>query len=504
MSVVFPRPDSETNSWERNRLQPSNVPLRFPIEVLGGVRPLHFTCNSGCPSGMVIDADLPDDWATNGLQNYGVVRWDNPLIGTYSLDFLVQDQDGHSIHIAFTLNVVDKNNTANFLWFDSINGNDSTGNGSYSTPWKTDLTKALGATSTSVTTQGHVILKPGSYTLPTHSDLSAGQMSFDSTKRPVIVYGMPTNSTSPNLPTLSFNSSQVYFGTMTGMYFGDLAMDGGETSFANYTNILIGDSQDRLGFFNLSITNPTNGTTGNDNTTFAGFASGATSFDATYNHYVFFRGVTETGRPLASNSAAICDMYGVKNAVFEDDAALSTSANNLITPKDSSQNMTFAYNRFPQKISGDEMAFDVLGVTQNGGHNGNIEYVYNRGASASGAGGRALRVNAFAETAFGNFWSSRNTWLGGIDFKTPNAGGPFVSENDVIQATTSIVETGSQVSVTGTECQNSSGIIDGSFNLIGSCASTWLYQRGYQIGGNVNSIFFRRANSPRIGVRTAQ
>ena len=480
LQAIFPRPDSDgdVNSWERHKLQPSGIPLRFPISVQGGVRPFQYSVSG--PSGMTIGTDLYTDWATNRFQDYGVLKWANPTVGTHSVTVTVTDQTGSTVSIAWDLVVVDKDDTSKFMWFDATNGNDSTGAGTWTNPYKTDLSKAFGSSSASTTIQGHCILKAGTYDIPVHA---SSQCVVDNTKRPVVCYAMPTSTTAAASVTingtaeLNGQSGSAY----SALFFGDLTMSGGVSSVANWRFFNLGSGGGkRITFWKLSFPNPEGGTSKDDGCTSIYFNSGATSSSSSYDQYIALVSCTETGRPSGSASYSLLAAYGLKDGVVEDCYITGGSAVECVYLKDSCQNFTVAMN-YVDTTSGRGLSSGDQ--NQNGGTSANMEWVFNRSRANSGGSAALTWNHAVNATNVGSHWSARNTFIGDVDIREDSTSGvgPYVLENDVVQTSwTPPVTTGTRITNTGTELQGSGTYVDSSFNLTGSSLS-YKGSRGYEI-----------------------
>lgn len=147
--IIAPRPDTETNTWERHRLCPAGIPWRFPVSVLYGAWPFQYQITSG-PSGLTVGG-------TYGSTDYGIMTWASPVVGTYTVTVQVTTQDyGRTTggapdptgqySVSFTL-VVAATTDSRFLMIDAVNGSDSN-TGTFASPWKT-LTPFNAASGTS-------------------------------------------------------------------------------------------------------------------------------------------------------------------------------------------------------------------------------------------------------------------------------------------------------------------------------------------------------------------
>jgi hypothetical protein len=135
-TLVYPLGDGTTTANARNRRAPSAILWEIPVVVQGGAWPFHYELTTA-PSGAVIGEDLPVDWLTNGFQDYGVISWSNPTVGTHSFAGTVYDQLGAEVPFSFSLEVIDRENTTYFMFLNASTGDDSTGTGAFSSPKQT-------------------------------------------------------------------------------------------------------------------------------------------------------------------------------------------------------------------------------------------------------------------------------------------------------------------------------------------------------------------------------
>jgi hypothetical protein len=132
MTIIFPRPDSETRSYAREHWSywdsTNPVQYRIPLEVQGGAYPDVYTLLSG-PPGMYIQQPywVPGDTAAQMLTaGYDELVWtpqgniSSPWSGTVSV--LVTGQDGNSVTISFTLGTVGPYSSSSFSGTAMVNG----------------------------------------------------------------------------------------------------------------------------------------------------------------------------------------------------------------------------------------------------------------------------------------------------------------------------------------------------------------------------------------------
>ena len=86
LRVVYPRPNTETQTFARHRHAYPGLQYRIPISIQGGAYPFRFEVVEG-PSGMVVGE-------TVGATDYGVVTWTPSAAGgPYNVVIRVTDQD---------------------------------------------------------------------------------------------------------------------------------------------------------------------------------------------------------------------------------------------------------------------------------------------------------------------------------------------------------------------------------------------------------------------------
>ena len=172
---VYPRPDSETNTWARHRWAyydgVNAVQYKIPLGVSFGAFPYVFQLLSG-PPGMTIGASIwQSDWsfAQAATAGYGYLQWTTTgSVSDATVSVLVTDQQMNTLTITFTVSTF--SSTAQFIFIDSVRGSDAAGTGAIGAPWQT-FGKAFGNTySASVNAKALCYLRAGTYTIPVYSD----------------------------------------------------------------------------------------------------------------------------------------------------------------------------------------------------------------------------------------------------------------------------------------------------------------------------------------------
>lgn len=103
--ITYPRPDAETSSTSRHRVNYPGQPYRIPVVVAFGAWPFLYEIQ-GAPAGMRIGSQLQA--SGNELvagADYGVITWPHPTDGIYPITVTVTDQNSVVLTVSFTLTV---------------------------------------------------------------------------------------------------------------------------------------------------------------------------------------------------------------------------------------------------------------------------------------------------------------------------------------------------------------------------------------------------------------
>lgn len=458
MQVIHPRPDSDTGTFAttfaRHRLAfydgTNAVPYQVPVAVQGGARPLVWSVITG-PSGMTVGGAY-------GTANYGVVTWQpTASISTGSpttVTIRATDQQLNTIDLTWT--VATSSSTTDFIFVNSVTGNDSTGTGTFALPYAT-LAKVMGTNTTSTTFPKARIYMSGSLQWPTQTGATAGYFQLDRSKVPIVYMTLPGSSTNidATLVQLSDNGSgcsDLYF---SGSANSRTAVSGSATAAAD-THTFELYNPNRCTWWNVDFQNPINQANGSNTNSTTIF----TSNSGIVKSYYLILGCTETGRSgAAGNSMLMTSMFSVNNIVFEANTISGTAGFGVFF-KDSNQNLTCAYNSIqllPESTSNGTVL--LFGCQHANETPGNLEACYNLVL------GGALIMSFQGFTPAGAQWSYRNTICdrntnypaGLFNFGSPGDG-PFSSESDVIVSHTNVYgsptpEGGQAMTETGTEVQ---------------------------------------------------
>lgn len=484
--VVIPRPDTETNSYAYTRNAHPNVQYVCPVRAQGGAYPHWFEIISA-PAGTTLGQFY------NSI-DYGVVRW-NPTSGTQTFTIRIHDQDGITVDVTWTVTV----GTSWVLFADAANGNDSTGTGTFASPWQT-YTKAA-----SIASGGKAIcLRAGTYSAP-----AASQAMSSTTHTAIFAYPnesvtMDCSTSTANVGCWSENGSDLY---VAGTFFS--SGPSGQLNPRCFTNQSAGN---RLYKWNCKFDNPPAGTAGSgvwDNQ--ACWFLGDPGAQRTYIGLI---NCTFSRLPPSGNGYMVIDTYNTKYMVVDENSFgapnVSTGEQYAIFVKGGgNQEVSVRKNTWSQGWQTTLIDF-YLGSDGSGTGSTHQEMCFNTlvQTSTTGWASQVAGVNNAANNSVAaQAWSYRNTFYGTpvISYQTTNAL-TFTSENDAIvsdaTATGAVgkwlsINSGDSLnafrdpatipaitySIAGTECQggSSAGILDGAYHLTGTFRSTYLGTRGAEI-----------------------
>lgn len=440
--IIFPKPDPDVNDWARHRMVPSALTMRMPVGVQGGARPLNYAVSG--PSGMSVSQD-------------GILTYTSPQIGAHTVTLTIRTQDygrqpdGRTdeewgeVSVTWTMNVYDREDNTRFIFL-SGTGNDSN-DGSYASPKLT--LAAIFESTLYASRQLHFLTG-------TFNTDGTGAFFAPGNNTPMVLTGVTGQAPVINFTQKAFtpsNNDDFYLGELSHTEGGYGATLANARWFQPYSGV------DRFTFFNNLITNPGNGTAGNDNPSFLMTGSGASR----KNHACIMHN-TETGRAATSNSAALYVLFGVDNGVSEYNTVSCSSPYNMFL-KDSTSTWTVANNY--HRGGTYSMA---TGCQLAGGISEDIEICYNNTDAE-------IRLNLQAANTSGEHWVYRNSTTEDIFIWNTNEAntGPYNIEKNAVEGT---ISTGTRVISTDDECVAASGVLDDDLLLMGTYRDNYLYQRG--------------------------
>lgn len=459
--IVFPRADASSHSTERHRLAPSGRRWAIPVAMYSGAWPFYYSVDAtSAAKGIGIGAQLSQSGGVLIVaDDYAELSWDSPTVGSHEITVTVRTQEygrgtsGYSTEktVTFTLVVVDKEDTTKFVWL-SGSGNDSTGDGSFSNPFRT-LSKVFNSTSY-VGRQCHVLT--GSY-----DTNGSAAFALNSNTPAVLVIddaATATVSLTQRVFTLSGDGCQVH---------GIVTSEGGHAATVGNQRIFtVGSGIDRWVFHRCNFTGVANGTAGDDNCTSI-FSSGGGGSTARLDCAIIR--CSETDRAFTSNSTGLFNLFAADQGVAEFNDVDGDAQYNMFL-KDSNRKWSVRANRC-RAVNG---FGPTTGCQLQSYTTSDIEFSYNNTDARI-----VLNVQQVATTGVHHIF--RNSGSNGLYFKNPNGAGtgPYYADKNAIEGT---FETGSQVTSTNAECmQVGGGVLDAAGLLEGTYRTNYLGTRGAEV-----------------------
>lgn len=475
MYPVFPRPDSETAAYAGHKKAyfdgVNQIEYRYPILIQSGAPPFRFTLQQG-PPGMTIGRYWGDP-------NYGEIVWTPTAnVTNATVSVLAEDQD-NTTPLTFTWTVSTSSSPNDFVFVRlAAEGGSDSNPGTYTQPFATPA-KLLNS---SAYAGRRAMFFPGTYDVPTQGQIVPSQhpMSW------VAFAGGHTVKF-----RCSTGRSSPAFGTDTGcndFLWNGIDLDNSGCSTANYRTFWMGGVSHRATIIRCDILNPYNGSTGGDVTTGWFFDSPGTGV---FRDHIGFYRCNESGRiDVGNNAYSLFATYVCRHGVAEWCTVTSTATFDMYV-KASNNLWTFRYCTVAHGASGNGTGTGTGCQTDAGLANGNFEYWYcsidaPQFQDTGGNVGGALTLNYNGSTGAGRHDVIRCSIKGAIWIRGSDSAGPYRVVNCAIQANAPQVTTrfngnGTQVTVVGTECHGTSGILDGNMLLTGTFRTNYLGKRGREI-----------------------
>jgi hypothetical protein len=390
-----------------------------------------------------------------------------------TVSILVTDQQKNTLTITFTVST--SSSTAQFIFVDSVHGNDTIGAGTIGSPWAS-YSKAFGASySASVNAKALCYFRAGTYALPVYSDqdinLSNPLCELNTATKPSALMAFPGDAA----PVFTLTNAQL--ATNVGgadLFIQGLNPNGAQAAPNNGRFIWVtgaGNNSARMTFDSIAWSNPTYGTGASNATGY--FMDGNSS---NLMPYTFINNCSESNRQsgFPGNNYIGCSFYGALNPLvqgcsinqpglqadgawyFKSDVKNGCLRGNLVIASQYTHACDF----------GQEVNADTL----------NGETCYN---TLIGGGGIFLGFGSFP---FGTLWCYRNSVSGtrALASNGPSSGGPYVFDSNAAQGITAL-PSGSSIQADGLNILQSSGLLDATTGNLTAAFAASLGEVGAQI-----------------------
>lgn len=306
MALVHPRPDAETGAHAQHRNAYPGVAWSTHVVIMGGAYPFRFELLEA-PPGMTIGADLVQDGDTRRPDaNYGVIRWAQPLPGSYTIRARVVDQDtnraqspSQPLVLAFTLTV----STDRFVFVDPVNGLD-TNPGTLQAPLRRIAALHQGDSGNTLFSGRNVYLRAGTHPLDGMQTNSNNYAMLDA-RAPNVFVGYPGETAVLSLYQGSFRGR-----TATDFMLKDLTVEHANANGVDQRFFAGVEPQQRNSFHGVVFRDYKMGTTEGENPSLVFYYSGGPGSSA-HSHVSFHR------CEFTGGMGAISTTYGVRYFSFQ-------------------------------------------------------------------------------------------------------------------------------------------------------------------------------------------
>lgn len=470
MTVVFPRPDAETNTWARQRLAYADgtVAYRLPVAIQGGAYPFHFDLLSG-PPGMAIGQDIYNT-------DYGIVTWTPATTGgPYAVSVQVTDQELNTVTVNWSVTAT----TTGFLFVDpkaSINGT-----GTKASPFNSVAPLFVLHGTTGAYPGAIVYFRSGTTVLS--GPESIGNVQLQSNANPAVWLGYPGEDA-----IIDFSHSKVLVDNQHDVFVGGLHFMNARNDVTNAQFFFFNQNvaQNRMTFFENKFENIYDLASGDSN-------QAAILF---FNPGTLRQYFTLIGCSLNHYTAEIVDVYAIKYGVIENNQLLAGNGSSPwagIFLKSDVQNFSVRRNTSLSQTYG----YGGIYIPQQAQYftNANIEVAYNTILSGDvtkpafvyewmGAGNQGKNMNP-------TIYAYRNTFLGKVQGLDDFPYTVFLEKNVLINTAGNYGDTSGTFRVitatdnlTGTPAN---GLIDQNGNLADS-ASQYRGTRGHELVFGVDPL----------------
>lgn len=477
MTVVFPRPDAETNTWARQRLAyaDGSVQYRIPISIQGGAYPFHFDLISG-PTGMTIGQDITDT-------DYGIVTW-TPATSdisptAYNVTVKVTDQDLNTTNVTWSVTAT----TSGFVFVDPNAA--TNGNGTKANPFNTAASLFVTKGNTSPYFGSIIYFRSGTTNIsgPDYNSGTGNAITCRTGQNPCVWLGYPGEKA-----VLDFSNAQVAVDNQDDVFIGGLNFKNANSAVPNSRFFLFSTygAENRITFFEDNFDTISLGSVGNDN------PSAITIYEPTSLRNYF----TLVGCTYINYSAPMLHVYAVKYGVIENNtiyAGNTSSVGQGFMLKSDVQNFSVRHNT---SVSQTFTSGAIETYLQAGNFpNDNIEISYNLLIDPStNSNNHILNYNWTSSQGVNinpKIYIYRNTLIGtigGLDYFPYTV---YLEDNVMVNAAGDIGNTSGTyrkiIDTSNITGKPSDGMTDIDGNLIGT-ASQYRGTHGHLISVGVNPL----------------
>lgn len=385
MTVVHPRPDSETPSYARHRkaYPDGTAEYRIPVSVQGGAYPHIYSLEQG-PEGMTIGE-------THNADDYGVVTWTpDSAGGPYDVEVKITDQEGSTVTATWTVRAT----TDGFIFLDTTQ--ETSGDGTKESPFNDFADIHLNSDKDDTYYDKIVYVREGTHMVNGQRDNN--NFRFDRDKKPETWIGYTGEDV-----ILDFSETKMIVADADDFFVGNLTCKSARTDVKNaHFFWVMSGSRYRHTWFEVDFEDISRGTKGNDN-------PACIFFNNPHSHMREY--FTLWGCTQENYDSPIIDIYATKYGVVDNNRlGVSSTARQGIFLKSDDQNWSVRRNE-ASLSDYPEGAINTMMQAQSF-TNDKIEICYNLIESGDG-----IRWNWWTSEGENNnpsIYVYRNTIIGGL------------------------------------------------------------------------------------------
>ena len=465
LGVIFPRPDSETNSYARHRVAYPDSSYFIPVVAIGGSWPYWYDIIEA-PSGATISEEMVafgDKLAPDS--GYGVINWTAPASGTYDFVVRVIDQDKNVVTLRWSVTV-----DATAFMFVSTTGNDSTGDGSIGSPFLT-LSKLWDTTQAGSTYQHKIAcVRGGSYTLIPAS-WTTGSLQFYQDKKPAGIVAYDGESVTLDCASVHFPTNST---GQDDLFIGELTFKNSKTSLSDSDFFVFNSAPDRITFFKNIFENQVNGTLGTSNPSCVYFSNSGIK-----QYVAFIRNEVKTRCDSLVNAYQVTDCVIEHSNIHDCDQTGNASQWGLAYPKDDCIRWSIRNNDMwdTNTLVDNQRNISVGGQDTNE----DIEICYNKLDPSSDS--RYAIAVAIGSGTLDGCWIYRNSMKSGVKAVgiTTLTTTPVIEDNVIMTDVSPAIPSGYTISGQTANYVLADAIYDSNMDLQGSYRTALLGTDGAEI-----------------------
>jgi len=465
LNLVYPRPDSETQTHARHRLMHTVMPYRIPIGIQGGAWPFKYELTT-YPAGATIGE-------THGTSDYGVVNCPGLTSGTHSFVVRVTAQDGNYIDVEWSAVVDD----SKFTFIED--GYSGTKTGTITQPLESWADWYQGDNNDSTYANQVIVFRGGDYTAV--GDLGDNYNCEINTgiKTPSLI-GYPNET-----PVVDMSGCKILTrsgSNVNDVFVSSIRWESARQDVNNAHFIWATGDVNRCTWFDNYFYDFGAGTVGTDNNC-AVFISSKTS----HKHYCYYAENTHDDFWNNSSNGSYCDFYYLSDVVVERNTVKDSRATYGFWMKGTRSNVTVRANNIYDNVT--RIGISVgYGTGEVGAIPHDHEVCWNRISASADcllwAGATSSQYQHYDNYIYRNTFYGDSPWIRFVGAENYEVQGNVVVSDNLSQWDTSIMDV-PETNITGS---TSAGITDSTGLLIGASRVDYLGTKGFEVAGGIEAL----------------